>query len=166
MNTQLDGVEFTPVSPKLAVVRVVNEIIGTLVTAVIAFVLLNLILVEPTGWVAALKFVIPGLIILGGVISIIITPLQVKRMGYAERDEDFLMKQGLFFRRIVAVPYGRLQYVEISEGPILRFMGLTSITVSTAGGGTVGGLTGIPKDEAHRLREVLTARGRARLAGL
>ena len=36
--------------------------------------------------------------------------------GYAENDEDLLVTSGVMFKRLVAVPYGRMQFVDVQAG--------------------------------------------------
>jgi membrane protein YdbS with pleckstrin-like domain len=66
----------------------------------------------------------------------------------------------------MVVPYGRMQYVDISVGPIERSLGLCTLKLHTASAGTNATIPGLPADEGARLREQLSARGEARLAGL
>ncbi|MBD4635696.1 PH domain-containing protein, partial [Xanthomonas citri pv. citri] len=74
--------------------------------------------------------------------------------------------EGILFRSVYAVPYGRLQYVDVSDGPLLRRAGLQTLTLKTAAAGGDVTLEGVPRERAEELREVLMARGQARLAGL
>ena len=64
------------------------------------------------------------------------------------------------------MPYGRMQYVEVAAGPVARAFGLARVQLHTASPGTDSHLAGVPAVEAARLRDRLTARGEARLAGL
>ena len=38
---------------------------------------------------------------------------RVRSWGYAERDDDLLVTSGIMFRRLVIVPYGRMQLVDL-----------------------------------------------------
>ena len=67
---------------------------------------------------------------------------------------------------MTVVPYGRMQYVEVSAGPVARAFGIARVQLHTASPGTDAHLAGVPTDEAARLRDRLTTRGEARLAGL
>ena len=86
--------------------------------------------------------------------------------GWAERDDDLLVRRGRLVRRVTVVPYGRMQYVEVIAGPIARAFGLCSIKLHTASPGTDATLDGVPAAEGERLRDRLTERGEAQLAGL
>ena len=91
---------------------------------------------------------------------------QVTAHAWAERDEDLVIKRGRLFRSMVVVPYGRMQYVEVSAGPVARAFGIARVQLHTASPGTDAHLAGVPTEEAARLRDRLTTRGEARLAGL
>lgn len=91
---------------------------------------------------------------------------QVTAHGWLERKDDLLVRRGRLFRRVTVVPYGRMQYVEVSSGPLLRAFGLARVQLHTASPGTDAHLAGVPASIAAELRDRLTARGEARLAGL
>ena len=91
---------------------------------------------------------------------------QVRAMGYAEREDDLLVRRGIMFRSIVVVPYGRMQFVDVEAGPLARKLGYSSVQLHTASPGTDASIDGLTPDEAARLRDRLARRGEARLAGL
>ncbi len=91
---------------------------------------------------------------------------QVTAHAWAERDDDLVVKRGRLFRRVTVIPYGRMQYVEVSSGPLARAFGIARVQLHTASPGTDAHISGVPASEAARLRDRLTERGEARLAGL
>jgi len=91
---------------------------------------------------------------------------QVTAHAWVEREDDLVVKRGRIFRRVTVVPYGRMQYVEVAAGPIARAFGLARVQLHTASPGTDAHLSGVPASEAARLRDRLTERGEASLAGL
>lgn len=86
--------------------------------------------------------------------------------GYAENADDLFVSSGIMFRRLVSVPYGRMQYVDVQAGPVARRFGVASITLHTASPDTAARIPGLPADEATRLRDRLTELGEAHGAGL
>lgn len=86
--------------------------------------------------------------------------------GYAEADDDLLVTGGVMFRRLVAVPYGRMQFVDVTAGPLDRAFGIATVTLHTASTRTAAGIPGVPKDEAARLRDRLTTLGESHGAGI
>jgi membrane protein YdbS with pleckstrin-like domain len=91
---------------------------------------------------------------------------QVRAIGYAEQEDDLLVRRGIMMYQIVVVPYGRLQYVEVEAGPVDRVLGISRVQLHTASASTDASIPGLPPGEAARLRDRLTERGEARLAGL
>ncbi|GAA1730419.1 PH domain-containing protein [Isoptericola hypogeus] len=106
---------------------------------------------------------VPAALLVWGVLLI---PRQVRAIGYAERDDDLLIRKGIMFRSLVVVPYGRMQFVDVEAGPLDRKLGIAKVQLHTASASTDADIPGLVPDEAERLRDRLTARGEARLAGL
>ena len=86
--------------------------------------------------------------------------------GYAEREDDLLVRRGVLVRRTSVVPYGRMQYVDVTSGPLDRRLGLATVTLHTAAAATDASIPGLLAEEATRLRDRLAALGEARQAGL
>jgi membrane protein YdbS with pleckstrin-like domain len=153
------GVAWSPVSPRLASARLLA------VAGWLGVPLLGLV-------VAAALSGLWGLWLGAGVFALLtawvawLVPRQVRAMGYAERDDDLLLRKGILFRSMVVVPYGRMQYVDVSAGPLARKLGIASVQLHTASPGTDASIDGLPTGEAARLRDQLASRGEARLAGL
>jgi membrane protein YdbS with pleckstrin-like domain len=112
-------------------------------------------------WVATLVLVV----LLGGFAWWLIGR-NADRWGYAELEDELFVTRGALFRRLVVVPYGRMQYVDVQAGPLDRAYGLARIQLHTAAPGTSAHIPGLRADEAARLRDRLTAAGEAQAAGL
>ncbi|WP_084125517.1 PH domain-containing protein [Demequina sp. NBRC 110054] len=111
-------------------------------------------------------WIVPAVVLVVVVWAAWVIVRQVGAHAWAERDDDLLVKRGRMFRRVTVVPYGRMQFVEVEAGPIARSFGLARVQLHTAAPGTDASISGVPTDEAARLRDRLTARGEATLAGL
>jgi membrane protein YdbS with pleckstrin-like domain len=85
---------------------------------------------------------------------------------YLERDEDLVVARGVAFRRLSVVPYGRMQYVDVTAGPLERLFGLATVRLHTAAAATDARVPGLEPEEAARLRDQLTRLGEAKAAGL
>jgi uncharacterized protein len=90
----------------------------------------------------------------------------VRSWGYAERADDLLVTRGILFRQLVVVPYGRMQFVDVTAGPLDRRFGLAAVQLHTAAAATDAQIPGLVPAEAARLRDRLAARGEATSAGL
>ncbi|GAB2690849.1 PH domain-containing protein [Thalassiella azotivora] len=152
------GVRWTPVSPRLVTARRLVLAV-TVVLPLVALVVLA-VLVSPWFWAGA-----AALTALAGWLLWLIGR-QVRAIGYAEQEDDLLIRTGVMFRTLVVVPYGRMQYVDVQAGPLDRALGLARVQLHTASPGTDAAIPGLPPEEAARLRERLATRGEARLAGL
>ena len=86
--------------------------------------------------------------------------------GYVERDDDLYITHGVMFRSLIAVPYGRMQLVEVESGPLERAFGIATVTLKTASAETGARIPGLTPDEATRLRDRLTELGEAHASGL
>ena len=85
---------------------------------------------------------------------------------YQERDEDLVVKRGVAFRRLSVVPYGRMQFVDVTAGPIERLFRLSTIKLHTAAAASDARIPGLEQSEAARLRDQLASLGEAKAAGL
>jgi len=85
---------------------------------------------------------------------------------YTERADDLLISRGVMWRELTVVPYGRMQLVEVTSGPLERRYGLARLQLHTAAATTDAAIPGLAPQEAERLRDRLTELGGARSAGL
>lgn len=153
--------EWQSVSPALARMRR-TVLLVTLGVLALVLVVLELLLDLPVWvWIATLVLALA----LGGW-SWWVIGRNATRWGYAELDEELYVTRGALFRRLVVVPYGRMQYVDVQAGPVDRAYGLARIQLHTAAPGTSAHIPGLPAEEAARLRDRLAAAGEAQAAGL
>lgn len=86
--------------------------------------------------------------------------------AYTERDEDLIVERGVMIRRLSVVPYGRMQFVDVTAGPIDRLFRLATVKLHTAAAASDARIPGLERQEAARLRDRLAALGEAKAAGL
>ena len=153
-----DDVLWRPLSGKLFWLKALSLLIGLGVMSAIA--LSGWLLDTWPVWLAAGAI---GLIIL---IRLLLLPRSLRSWGYAERADDLLVRRGLLFRRLSIVPYGRMQFVDVTAGPLERLFGLATVQLHTAAAATDATIPGLAPDEAARLRDRLAALGEARAEGL
>lgn len=162
-----EGLVWTRVSPKHVSVTVLSTLISTLFwSAALGW---PAVLSATGAWPPALLpwlLVPPALVLAAGTLSVLLAPRRVRALGYAERGEDLLVRRGLLYQRVTVIPYGRMQYVDVSVSPLQRSFGLATVKLHTAAVGAHAEIPGVEQAEASRLRERLTARGEALLAGL
>lgn len=151
---------WVPVSPRLATARRI----------VLA---LEYLLILAGGVALALSPVSRGWLIAYCVVAVIafawawwLIGRRVRSFGYVERADDLLVVSGILIRRLVIVPYGRMQMVDVTAGPIDRWLGISTVQLHTAAATTDATIPGLVPAEATALRDRLAARGEQRNAGL
>ena len=151
---------WTPVSPRLATGR--RGIAVVTIVVVAAVVVAALVVVGQ-----------PGLAAIAGLAGVAVflwlwwlIGRQVRATGYADRADDLLVVSGIMFKRLVVVPYGRMQQVDVRRGPIERYLGLATVQLHTAAATSDAAIPGLVPEEAGRLRDRLAALGEQRSAGL
>jgi len=152
---------WNPVSPRLISARRIT--LGLVFILVAAGVVVLLVLPEvprAAGWSVA------GVAVISFAWLWWLIGRRVRSYGYAERDDDLLVRSGILFRRLVIVPYGRMQLVDVTAGPIDRMLGVTTVQLHTAAATTDATIPGLEPMIAAALRDRLARRGEIRGAGL
>ncbi|MEV6967071.1 PH domain-containing protein [Hamadaea sp. NPDC051192] len=154
-----DTVDWHPVSPRLATLKRVELLLGLIVplAATIAVYLI-------WQWIWAL--VIGAVLVAATLVRIALIGRSVRSWGYAERDDDLLVRHGRIVRHLSIVPYARMQFVDVSAGPLERLFGLATVQLHTAAAASDARVPGLVPAEAARLRDRLTALGEIRKEGL
>jgi membrane protein YdbS with pleckstrin-like domain len=156
-------VSWTPVSPRLAALRRRVTLIVAVVALVLGAMLLLLIGADPlAAWLGGLTAVVVPL----AALSWRACARTVAAWGYTEREDDLLIRSGVLMRRLVVVPYGRMQFVDVGSGPLARSFGVATVQLHTASAATDARIPGLDPAEAARLRDRLASLGEAQAAGL
>jgi uncharacterized protein len=153
-------VAWTPVSPKLATLRRLSTAITLAVIGLPGGLILWALFGGRYAGLAALALVAAyawGWVLIGR---------NQRSWKYAEREDELLVTHGVLFRELVVVPYGRMQFVDVTAGPLERSFGLATVELHTATPSTDAKIPGLTPDEAARLRDRLSALGQAQAWGL
>jgi membrane protein YdbS with pleckstrin-like domain len=154
------GNAWTPVSEKLRILTRI-WILGATVLVMVAGVVVYA--VTSRNWLAG---IIVGGAAIGAGWGWWWAAREQRAWGYAERDDDLYVTSGIMWRRLVVVPYGRMQYVDVKAGPLERWLGIATVKLHTASPATSATIPGLERAEASRLRDRLTELGESRAAGL
>lgn len=149
-------------SPRLATVRRILILIFAAVFAIVGVVLV-LLLPDDLWWIASL---VAALAVAAAVWGWSWAGRNQRSWGYAENADDLLVTSGVMFKRLVAIPYGRMQFVDVEAGPLARAYGIATVTLHTASPETAADIPGLPADQATALRNRLTELGEAHGAGV
>ncbi|RFA18569.1 PH domain-containing protein [Subtercola boreus] len=99
-------------------------------------------------------------------VLLVVAPRRARAIGFQLREDDLLFRRGIMFFRIVAVPYGRMQLIDVNRGPLGRALGLSDLKFVTAAAATGVVIPGLPEAEADELRDRLVALAESRRSGL
>jgi membrane protein YdbS with pleckstrin-like domain len=147
------------VSPRYVIV----DFVGTLI--------FGLIVVVATSMPALLAqnpflLAIPAAFAIIFIVTLALVKPRVRSIGFQLREDDLLFRRGLMWQRFVAVPYGRMQLVDINRGPLDRAVGLSELKFVTAAASSGITIPGLPAADAEELRDRLVALAESRRAGL
>jgi membrane protein YdbS with pleckstrin-like domain len=159
LDPPLDAVAWRRVSSRLIVIEELQVLASAIVVVAANLVALVFIHNQIPLLVAATATAI-------ALLRAIIVVRSVRAWGYAERDEDLLVRHGLFLRKLSIVPYARMQFVDVTAGPMERMFGLATVTMHTAAAASDARIPGLPSAEAARLRDRLSSLGESRSEGL
>lgn len=147
------------VSRKYVWVQLISMGIG-LIVALAAVLVLTLVFHQMWAWIPG------GIFIVILLWMIAITPRQARAIGYQLREDDLVFRRGILWQRMVAVPYGRMQLVDITHGPLDRGFGIAQLKLVTAAAATGVTIPGLPQTTAESLRDHLVAVAESRRTGL
>jgi membrane protein YdbS with pleckstrin-like domain len=146
-------------SPRLLHVRRLEVAAVTLAVAAIAGVV-GVLAFGGVGGAAA------AVVLASGLVAETFVHRRVRAWGYAERDDDLLVQRGVLFSRLSVVPYGRMQFIDVTAGPIERSFGLATVRLHTAAAASDARIPGLSREEAARLKDRLAELGESQAAGL
>jgi uncharacterized protein len=109
---------------------------------------------------------IAAAVIAAGLIGERFLARRVAAWGYAERKDDLMVRRGVLVRRQSVIPYGRMQFIDVTAGPLERAFGLATVRLHTAAAATDARIPGLEREEAARLRDSLAELGEAQAAGV
>lgn len=150
--------EMNPVSRKLIVARYMSQTLWALAIS---------------GSFIAAQFALGGWWWIGAAITgvwfvfqAVMIPLRVRNLGWQETDNELLISKGKINQTFTVVPYGRIQFVDVTTGPFTRQLGLKSVSLHTASASTDAKIPGLEAEVADALRERLAVNARERMSGL
>ncbi len=125
------------------------------IVAVLLLIAATLAEMAIPGWTGAVW--IPALIV--AAYGLIRVPMRrYSARGYSLAGERLRVVRGVFFRADTVVPFGRVQHIDVGQGPLERAFGLATLTVHTAGTHNASvSLPGLREADAKAMREDIRA---------
>ena len=103
------------------------------------------------------SFIIPALL-LYAYIAFVIPARKYRYWGYDMGTDRLRIVRGYMYHRDVVVPFGRIQHIDVDQGPIQRRYDLATLTVHTAGNqNSTVSLPGLLHADALAMRENIRA---------
>lgn len=147
------------ISPKYVRVQFIAN--GSFLLLVVAATLvLTLLMHQWWAWIPG------GLLTVILVWTLAILPRQARSIGYQLRQDDLVFRRGILWQRFVAVPYGRMQLIDITHGPLDRGFGIAQLKFVTAAAATGVVIPGLEQATADTLRDHLVGVAESRRTGL
>ena len=81
-----------------------------------------------------------------------------RQWRYELAETTLELRRGVVFHTETAIPYFRVQHIDITRSPVERALGLSQLVVRTAAASTDATIPGIAAGEAEELRDVILAR--------
>lgn len=103
---------------------------------------------------------LPGTVAAIGLLASFTLPRRRYRAwGYREEEDELHVRHGLLIRAQTAVPFARVQHIDLAQGPIERRHGLARLILHTAGtrGASIP-LPGLAREEAEAMRDRIRAK--------
>lgn len=147
-----------PVSPKLITARYIGSLPWWVLIA-IGFAVGGI-------WVSPWFYIGTGAAAVLLIWMVWLIPQQVKRLGWLETEDELLLTRGKLWHIYTVIPYGRIQFVDVTAGPIERALGMKTVKLNTASATTDSSVKGLPADVADALRDRLAVKARERMSGL
>ncbi len=102
----------------------------------------------------------PGAVLLLGLFAtVVLAGRRYRAWGYAEGEDELAISRGVWVRTRTVVPFGRVQHIDVAQGPIERRFGLATLVLHTAGTrGAAVPLPGLKQDQAEKMRDRIRAK--------
>lgn len=84
--------------------------------------------------------------------------LAYDRWSYELGDDALELRHGVLMQTWSVIPYGRVQHVDVRQGPLERRLGLVELVVRTASAATDATLPGVTREQAEELRATILRR--------
>lgn len=104
-------------------------------------------------------FAVPvGAMAIGVALLVWLPRLAYRCWTYTVDDRALVLHHGVVFRSESAIPYFRVQHVDIERGPLERTWGLSRLVVRTASATTDATIPGLSEHDAADLRRLILER--------
>lgn len=129
------------------------------VTGLVAFGVASIIAARAgDGWGTRLAWCLGTGVVLGLLTGVLAVPPRYRAWRYRFGEDALELQRGVWWRSLAALPYQRIQQVEVEHGPLQRHLGMVSLSLRTASAMSLGTIPGIGEAEATDVRRMLLQR--------
>lgn len=141
--------QFMPLSPRLLVLWRIWWVLAGIVLVLVAV----LIGVAAVDLPKTLRIALAPVLAAGWTALVVTVPSAAyRRWRYAVTADGIELRHGLIVHQQSSIPHFRVQHVDIRRGVIQRWLGIVSLTISTASPATDAELPGLDPDQAEHIR--------------
>ncbi len=154
----LDGA-WQQLHPSVVTVWRWGSIVNGAVLGLVVFGVLS-VLAERAGdgWGSRLASCLGAGLAIGLLVGLVAAPMRYRSWRYRFGEHALELQHGVWWRALAAVPYQRIQQVEVEHGPLQRRLGMVSLSLRTASAMSLGTIPGVDEAEATDVRQVLLQR--------
>lgn len=146
--------------PRVVTVWRFTTVVALLVPSLVLSAVAVAFLGTPTG------LLVPAvLLVLTAAVTVWYPTARYERWRWRLTDLAVELQRGVIVRQAEALPYFRIQQIDVTQGPVDRLLGLASLQVTSASASGSVTLPGIAADDAPGVRRALLARAAAAVAG-
>jgi uncharacterized protein len=96
---------------------------------------------------------------LASLAALLLPRRRYRRWGYLVEEDELHIRYGVWTRVRTAIPFGRVQHIDVAQGPVERPFGLSTLILHTAGTrGSAVALPGLKTADAERMRDLVRAK--------
>ncbi|HST36545.1 MAG TPA: PH domain-containing protein [Allosphingosinicella sp.] len=105
-------------------------------------------------------YALSGVVLLLALYLVLVFPgRRYRAWGYGEGEDELAVRHGVLVRRHTIVPFGRVQHIDVAQGPIERRYDLATLILHTAGTRSASvSLPGLKQPDAEALRDRIRAK--------
>jgi membrane protein YdbS with pleckstrin-like domain len=141
---------FVPVDP-----RYVWSPLAGLVATMVVVIAIAVAIVARSGN-AMVPSAVAGVVVGWLVAVAVVWVLESRRLAYQLREHDVSLRSGVLRHRVETIPFSRIQHVSVGRGLIERWLGLSTLEVSSAGPDI--SVPGLSVADADRIKQVVAER--------
>ncbi|MDO4928853.1 MAG: PH domain-containing protein [Corynebacterium sp.] len=100
------------------------------------------------------------------VLEVAYSYIQIRHTAWKACKNDIIVRKGRLWQTVQYVPYGRVQYFEVSRNILANIFGYATVEIHTASAAGDASIPGILAAESDRLKAYLSYRARMETSGL